>query len=477
MIQNKATVSEATEEQKDFIQANPKMSYILKATAGSGKTKSTIDRIKFLISQGVPEEKIAMFSYTTAAVNEFKERLQNDKVKVTTIHAFCLGMLSRMKKFKEVIDIYDFLKWYVEKNKPKSGSSQQVRDDFYELTQELYDSANYIDSEFGAYKLQQASGIKSRIPEYYFDYVQFLKETKSRDFSDMLIEVRELLKDNKWLNLFKNKYDYILVDEFQDTSLIQLEILLKLNAKYYTLIGDVSQSIYLYSGANAHAIMDLLKSRRECVEMSLSINFRSKKVIVEHANQYSELQAKPFHSEDGGLVHKNLLIFEDLVELLKTRKEVVILARTNKLIKQIEKRLLQRKFPMRYFNYLTDKEIESLRKAEERHSTKMKVRELLPVFKTAGGIIDFIEENKDKKSFVTSIHKSKGREFPVCVIVNCVSPEILTFNKIQNLSKEQYESLSFYENDESDENIEARNVFYVAVTRPKEELFFMIMGI
>lgn len=467
-----------TEEQLAFIEANIKQSIILLATAGSGKTEASIQRVKFLLTNGVPPEKIIFFSYTTAAVNEFKKRLNNDKVKITTIHAFCLGMLSRMKKFKEVVDIYQFIDWYKEKFKPRFNDSDEVKSDFYDLINQMYDDAQYISSAITAYKLQTADKISCFVPKFYNEYRSFLKEKKVRDFSDMLIEVRNLLKDNRWLNLFKGQYDYILIDEFQDTSTIQMGILLALNASHYTIVGDISQSIYLYSGANAHAVIDMLKKRRECKEMTLSINFRSTKSIVEHSNLYSNLTAIPFHQEEGA-VHKEIIIFEELVKILKENPEVTILARTNDTIRKLEFQLMARKIPMRYFNYLTKSECESLKRAEQRPSTMKKIRKLLPIFKTTDNAIQFIEENQNQKSFITSIHRSKGLQWPIVVVVNSISPEILAHNKLDSLDKKTLKEISFFHDAPEDdvENFEARNVHYVAVTRPEKELFFLVYGI
>ncbi len=463
-----------TDEQLSVIEANPKWNIILKATAGSGKTTVVVERIRFLLASGVPPEKIVMFSYTSAAVEEVKKRLNNESVKVTTIHAFCLGMLAKMQKFKKIVDIYEFINWYKDKYKPKGGSKQSDKDEFFDFITHLYDDAQYIASEITAFKLQTADGIKCRLPKFYHEYKQFTKETKSRDFSDMLIEVRDLLKDNKWLRLFKNQYDYIFVDEFQDTSTIQMNILLALNAKYYTLIGDRSQSIFLYSGANCDQIIELLQKRRECHNLALSTNFRSAKTIVENSNLYSDLQAVSFSQEEGA-VHKDIILFEDLFPILKDNEEVAILARTNSLIKDIEKRMLLRKQPLKYFNYLTAQEREDLKKAQQRPSTQKKIKALMPVYKTVDNLLMFIEQNLNHKSFVTSIHKSKGREFEICVVVNSVSPDILTYNDINNLTEEQFQEISFDPTNPDD--YESRNVHYVAISRPKKELYYMLLNV
>ena len=473
LITSSTPQSKYTQEQIAFIESDRKLNIILKATAGAGKTFCCTERVRFLLASGVPADKIIFFSFTKNAVEEFKSRLNNESVKVTTIHSFCASLLQKMQKGKKIVEFYEFIKWYSLKCKPKPGSSQAVKDHFFRMTGKMYDDAHYISSQIAAYKLQTADNIKCKLPKYMIEYWKFTKETKSRDFSDMLIEVRDLLKDNKWLRLFKNKYDYILVDEFQDTSTVQMEILLALNAKYYTIIGDRSQSIFSFSGANCDRVISMLKKRRDCVEMSLSTNFRSKKSIVENSNKYSDLHAVPFSQEDGN-VHNEIILFENLITILNKYEEVAILVRANSDIKDIEYELLLKKQPLRYFNYITLEEIKLLKKSEEKASTTKKIKPLLNIYKTVDNLVMFIEQNQKCKSFVTSVHKSKGREFDVCVVVNCISPELIKINNLK-LSEEQFKELSFDPDDPKD--FEEKNIHYVAISRPKSELYFMLHNI
>lgn len=459
-----------TEEQLAFINADIKSNIILRACAGSGKTFSAVERVQYLISQGVDPSKILFFSYTKAAVEEFRSRLQNDQIKITTIHAFCQSMLSKMRKFKKVVEIYEFISWYKEKNKPKSSASSEVKIKYYELINELYENAQYISAEITSFKLQTAEGIKCKKPNYIDEYNKFQKESRTRDFSDMLIEIRDLLKENKWLVMFRNNYDYVLIDEFQDTSGIQMEILLKLNAKYYTLIGDIGQSIFGYSGANAYRVMDMLKKRRQVQEMTLSVNFRSSKSIVENSNNYSTLKATPSKKEEG-LVSKKIMKFDNFLKTIDNFEEIVLLCRTNGVIREIEKEFLLRKYPMNYRNYFSESEIESIKNGNIGIATQNKLSHVIPSFNNVENLLDFIESNRKIKKFLLTIHKSKGLEFENCVVVNCFAPDLLEFNNVKNLTDEQKKKYSFDPDDEED--FESRNVFYVAITRPKNSLYFM----
>jgi len=324
-----------------------------------------------------------------------------------------------------------------------------------------------ISSNFSAYKLQNADGLKVPKPQFYDEYMAFTKETKSRDFSDMLIDTEKFSRNPKYKQFFENAYDYIFVDEYQDTSTLQMKILLTIKAKQYHLIGDKNQSIYGFSGANCEAIENLLMGSHKTIEMTLTKNFRSNKKIVENANRYSDLKAIPFN-EDDGYVHDKLIDEDTLYDMMEDGKPLAILARTNNVIKEIEKRCLKEKIKMRYFNYITEQDIKNVRDGKINPSLKKRLESVAPYHKNTFGLIDFIEGNKNSDVFVTSIHKSKGREFPRCVVVNSIDPELLMDDEFADVNK-----FSFIK-DDGDVDVEARNIHYVAVTRPKEELYFLL---
>ncbi len=463
-----------TEEQKNFIEYTGKKSIILKSCAGSGKTRVCIERLKFLVKKGVDPKKIIFFSFTTAAVNELKNRIGNDDVKITTIHAFANSILSKAGKYKKPSSIYDFINWYKEKQKPNAKTKADDRMKYYEEISELFENAEYISAEISAYKLQSAEGIKTKLPDYFIKYCQFLKETKSRDFPDMLIETRNLLKENKWLRMFRNQYDYVLVDEFQDTAAIQLEILLSLNAPHYTLVGDRAQSIYGFQGSNCNAVEALLKRRRDVEEMALTYNFRSTKEIIEHSNKYSDLKAVAFRKETGS-VCLDILSFDNFVKLYDTHSELVFLARTNAALREIEKRLLIKKIPIKYINYFNQREIKEISSGEIHSPTlKVKLHSVLPSWdNNINELMKFINDNINSKCFGTTIHGSKGREFDSVIVFNCISPEIIQRNGL-NFTDEEKKYLSFDPLDVED--YEPQNVFYVAVSRARFHQFFSLIN-
>jgi superfamily I DNA/RNA helicase len=473
-----------TEEQEDFIFYDGLLSVILAATAGSGKTFSCVQRLKNLVERGVDPNKIIFFSFTTDATEELRGRVKSaginvrtkvnnkdeDGVTITTIHAFANSLLASMGKYKKIAMFYEFLTWFKKEYKPSNHATREQKEAFYELTANMHEDSQRLSSAIGAFKLQSADNVKAPVPLYYGDYKKFLRVTKSRDFSDILIEVRDLLRENKWLKLFKNKYDYIFIDEYQDTSTIQLQTLLSLNAKSYYMIGDRNQSIYGYSGANCKKLELMLKKRREVKEMSLSINFRSDELIVENSNKYSSLKAVANSKESGGVDKKIMLRIDELVELLKQPGEVAVLVRTNETIRKLEKELLKRKVPMKYFNFITASDIKAFNKKDITPHLRGKLNNFKGHFENDAQLIAFVDRFKNSPKFITTIHRSKGREFDECVVVNSISPEVLKECGIYDkLGKKRLERVSFTDKDE-----ESRNIHYVAVSRSKHKLHFMI---
>ena len=460
--------SRYTEEQLKFIEFSGPESIILSATAGSGKTHSTVGRLNHLLDSGVDPNRIIFFSFTNDAVNELRSRIDRD-VKITTIHSFTTSVLGKLGKFKQIVTFYDFINWYREKKKPSFKDPQKIREEYYKTIERFYEEGANIAATFSAYKLQFHDGVKSPRPNFYDHYVAFLKETNSRDFSDMLIDTEKLTKDPQHYQFFNGMYDYIFIDEYQDTSTLQMKILSAINAKQYYLIGDKNQSIYGFSGANCEKIESLLKSKKTVIELTLTKNFRSHKKIVENANKFSSLRAIP-ESENEGFVDNKFITKKTLYAMMQDGKPLTVLVRTNNVIKEIEKQGLKKQIPMRYFNYITKTDLENIKKSSISEPLKKKLNEVLPYYLNVQELVEFIENNQHLDVFVTSIHKSKGREFPRCVVVNSADPQLLVKEGGYMYDFSEFSFIT--EDGEIDE--EGRNIHYVAVTRPKEELYFMI---
>lgn len=460
-----------TKEQKEFINYNGTDSLILSATAGSGKTHSTVGRLHKMLEDGVDPKKMIFFSFTNDAVDELRIRIKNDDIKITTIHAFTYQMLAKLGKYKAVATFPEFIIWYGKAKKPAGQAATKPNlEKFNDRVETLWEEFQSISSKIAAFKFQQAEKIKTPIPDFYLEYQDFLRSEKKRDFCDMLIEAEMLSHKQEWKDIYEGMYDYVFVDEYQDTSTIQMRVLLNLKAKQYHLIGDRNQAIYGFSGTSCSMVEKLLMDNHKVTKMSLSTNFRSRKNIVEHSNKYSKLTAIS-NETNNGVIGDVVLSESEFWEMVRDDSPLTVLVRTNKIIKKLERSALLKKYKMRYSNYLNESEIEKIKKNDTNLSINRKVRDVLYMYgNKVNNLIDFIEDNKDSNTFITTIHKSKGREYPRCVIVNSFDPDMVNTlpYRLSNIEKD----FCTYMDNNGNIDQESLNIHYVAVTRPKEELYF-----
>lgn len=220
----------------------------LLAGAGTGKTSVIVARIKHLISSGVKPENILAITFTNRASKEMKSRISNDEIAVHTFHQFCY------QKLKEYIS-YDY----------------QIASDGIPLNDEiLLQITKYKNSYF-----------KNKRPKFYDKYQQYLKQNDLKDFDDLLIDFHHYFHHIK-----KHvKYNYIFVDEFQDTNLLQYMIIKKLIDKdtHILCVGDPDQSIYKFRGAHAKIIQMFISDFHAKV-FTLTTNYRSTNEILKLAN-------------------------------------------------------------------------------------------------------------------------------------------------------------------------------------------------
>ena len=139
----------------------------------------------------------------------------------------------------------------------------------------------------------------------------------------------------------------------------------------------------------------------------------------------------------------------------------------------IEYNMLIKKVPMKYFNYFKVSDIENIKKGKINILTQKRIDYVLERFPgDISDLINFIEGNKDNKSFVTTIHKSKGKEFDTCVVVNSLPEELIEKNKIE-LPENKKDFYTF--NSDMDNYQDEKIIHYVAVSRPKVNLYYMLL--
>lgn len=258
------------------------------AGAGTGKTRTLTHRIAYMISEkNIKPYNICAITFTNKATNEMRERLlklvgpTSHSITISTFHALCarilrqdIGHLNYSTDF-EIIDDEDQLK----------------------VIKEVLDENNYNKKEFTPKHIKKVIntykcfGIKS---EYYTEnviidlYERHMKELNLLDFEDLLIKTHELLYNfPDVLKKYQNKFKYVLVDEFQDTNLIQYQIAkaLTINSRNLFVVGDDDQSIYSFRGTNYENIKLFQKDFPEVEKYFLTENYRSSDKILEGANR------------------------------------------------------------------------------------------------------------------------------------------------------------------------------------------------
>ena len=268
------------------------------AGAGSGKTRVLTCRIAHLIDSGVPAWKILAITFTNKAAREMVERvdaLSGESGKdawVSTFHSCCARILRRdIEKlgYKREFAIYD-------------------EDDRMTVIKGVAKSLELNDKEFPPKAIKAAiSDAKNRmltprewlkdagdnfrnrkLCEAYEKYEIALRGNNALDFDDLLIKTLELLSEHPpVLQYYQDKFDYVLVDEYQDTNIAQYQFvrLMAGGKRNLCVVGDDDQSIYGWRGADIRNILEFEKDFPDCKVIKLEQNYRSTANILDAANQ------------------------------------------------------------------------------------------------------------------------------------------------------------------------------------------------
>ena len=257
------------------------------AGAGSGKTRTLTYRVASMIESGISPYNILAITFTNKATNEMKERLYNvvgGKIKfatISTFHSLCARILRQeievlgYKKDFEIID----------------------EDDQVEIIKDALENANIDKKKFTpkqmrkminyhkCFNLKPTSPIEQRV---FNAYEQLMKELSKLDFEDLLIKTYELFKYHPdVLEKYRSRFQYILVDEFQDTNLIQYNMVKILASKHRNLfvVGDDDQSIYSFRGTNYENMQLFKRDFPEHKIIILDQNYRSTQTILDGSNR------------------------------------------------------------------------------------------------------------------------------------------------------------------------------------------------
>ncbi|MAG59374.1 ATP-dependent DNA helicase PcrA [Candidatus Woesebacteria bacterium] len=274
---------------------------LILAGAGSGKTKALTHRTAWLIQEkSIVPESILMLTFTNKAAGEMKERVINllgnpshNSQPTTypfsgTFHSFCVRVLRHDGYLIGIapgfviydsLDSKDAMKGVLEKlGLAKTLKPQVALSVISQAKNELIDPLEYASLAHGDFQ--------KNIAQAYIGYQKLLKENDALDFDDLLISVVHLFKKEKSaLNKYRNRFQYILVDEWQDTNKAQYEIVkfLTSSSRQLTVVGDAAQSIYGWRGANYRNINYLKRDFPEIATINLEQNYRSTQNILDAA--------------------------------------------------------------------------------------------------------------------------------------------------------------------------------------------------
>ncbi len=282
------------------------------AGAGSGKTRVLTHRIAYLISEcNVKPWNIIAITFTNKAAREMKERIENivgDTARdmwVGTFHSMCVRILRReIEKIGYGKDFIIFdttdTKAVVKECIKELNLDEKLYGDKYLLAEigkaknDLLDPERYANLYAQDYRL-------SKVSEVYALYQQKLRKNNAVDFDDIINLTIEIFQQNEEvLDYYQTKFQYVLVDEYQDTNKAQ-DLLINLLAKRHHnifVVGDDQQSIYKFRGADIKNILSFEKRYPETKVIKLEQNYRSTKNILGVANEVIK------HNE--GNVKKNL---------------------------------------------------------------------------------------------------------------------------------------------------------------------------
>lgn len=274
---------------------------LIMAGAGSGKTKVLTCRVANLLQKGVRPYRILAITFTNKAAAEMRERVSNmsgpaaKDVWLFTFHAFCAR----------------FLRMEIDKL-PGYGGNFAIYDtaDSQNLIKQILKEMNLDDKRFqpsgilsrisnaknalqdaAAFARQAGDFYEQKVADIYSRYEQKLQLNNALDFDDLLMLSIKLLQENKEVReKYQDRFDYLLVDEYQDTNHAQYLLTKFLAAKHRNIcvVGDADQSIYGWRGADIQNILDFEKDYPDAKVIKLEQNYRSTQIILDAANAVIE---------------------------------------------------------------------------------------------------------------------------------------------------------------------------------------------
>lgn len=364
------------------------------AGAGSGKTRVLTTRIAYLISEiGINPYNILAITFTNKAAKEMKDRVINmlgsisRNIQISTFHSFGVTILRENCEklgYKEnftILDSDDVLtvikKILKELNlDPKEYNPKAIRN-------QISGAKNGILSP-SEYERYANTDFEKKVTLVYEKYEKKLKTNNSVDFDDLLLLPINLFRMYpEVLKKYQERFEYILIDEYQDTNEAQYLLVKMLSAKHKNIcvVGDESQSIYSFRGSNYRNILNFERDYKNCKTVLLEQNYRSTSNILNAANDViknnKQRKDKNLWTENGDgdkiTYHRSLdekdEAYYTMTEIKKlidsgvSRDKIAVLYRTNAQSRTMEEALLRENIPYKVigsFYFYNRKEIKDL---------------------------------------------------------------------------------------------------------------------
>lgn len=460
------------------------------AGAGSGKTKVLTTRIANLIAKGIPSYNILAITFTNKAAHEMKERLEklvpDNQAFVGTFHSFGVRIirenapllnLDRNFSILDSDDVVSIIKKILKDNgyDPKNNPPSFIRNRISSFKNDML-----TDDEIN----NTARTPQDKVAvELYYQYMEVLQKNNSVDFDDLLrLPVKLFTEHKDVLDNYQEKYQYILIDEYQDTNGVQYKLSKLLARKYQNIfiVGDPDQSIYMFRGANFRNILNFEKDYKNAKVIPLEENYRSTTSILDTANSViknnKERKDKKLWSSkgEGSKVkylraydgkHEINLVLDEIKRLLEQgyeKKNISVLYRTNAQARLVEEMFLKANIPYKVvgsYYFYSRKEIKDLicyLRLILNNNDEISLRRVINVPKRGIGpsTIQKIETlaKEQNISLFEAIETGREKEFKDLILDLTKKSEDLTLTDLIDLILDETNMKAEYESDKSLEN-------------------------
>ena len=280
---------------------------ILISCPGSGKTSTVVRRVQYMVEHGIPPQEMLVLTFSKAAATEMKERFLNlmpkedrrgENVWFATIHSFCYNIIASAYKLNADNILGETEGWMIirkglDELKRKKILKMSIRD-YADFTSSCLREISVINNngvDWSTYKAQTCP--TSEFREIYNLYEEEKQCIGKIDYDDMLKLCYQLLSEREdYLEYYKNRFRYIIVDEYQDTNFLQRDILYLLagspDEANLCVVGDDDQSIYKFRGARPEIMLGFSDVYPNCRQIYMDVNYRSEPCIIQHAKQLIE---------------------------------------------------------------------------------------------------------------------------------------------------------------------------------------------